>query len=84
MASVGYPAWTPASTARMIGSSIASRAAGTMPSAMIAETAAEATSIESKVASAVWTASAPRVSFTTTLVTIPSVPSEPTTTPARS
>ena len=55
-----------------------------MPSAMIAETAAEATSIESKVATAVRTASAARVSFTMTLVTTPRVPSEPTATPARS
>ena len=68
----------------MIGSSIASSAAGTMPSAMIADTAAEATSIDSKVATAVRTASGARVSFTMTLVTTPRVPSEPTATPARS
>ena len=55
-----------------------------MPSAMIADTAAEATSIESNVATAVRTASGPRVSFTTTLVMMPSVPSDPTATPARS
>ena len=55
-----------------------------MPSAMMAETASEAISIESKVASAVLTASPARVSFTATFVTMPRVPSEPTITPARS
>jgi len=68
----------------MIGSSSASSAAGTIPAAMIADTAADAASIDSNVARAVFTASATRVSFTTTFVMTPSVPSEPTTRPVRS
>ena len=55
-----------------------------MPSAMMAETASEAASMEPNVDSAVFTASPARVSLTATLVMTPSVPSEPTITPARS
>ena len=55
-----------------------------MPHAMIAETASPASSIESKPASSVSTASGRRSSRSVALVTTASVPSDPTSTPSRS
>ncbi len=55
-----------------------------MPSAMIAETADPAASIEAKPARSVVTFSGRRSSRTVAFVTIASVPSDPTRTPSRS
>ena len=52
-ASVGRPTWNAASTAPRISRSIISSAAGTMPAAMMPETASLAASTESKTASSV-------------------------------
>ena len=54
------------------------------PAPMIADTAAPAASVSSNAASRVRTDSGERVSRTVTSVAIPSVPSEPTSTPSRS
>src|SRR6266478_3562074 len=70
--------------ARMIAASSISSAAGTMPAAMMADTASDASSIEAKAASAVRTPSGAWSSRTVTAVTMPSVPSLPTVTPVRS
>ena len=55
-----------------------------MPAAMMRETASPAASVESNAASSVWTASGRGRIRSATSVTMPSVPSEPTTTPSRS
>jgi hypothetical protein len=68
----------------MARASISSMAAGTIPAAMMADTAAPASSVEANPASSVCTASGRRSSRTVTRVTTPSVPSEPTIAPARS
>ena len=65
-------------------SSIISMAAGTIPAPIIPDTAALASSSSLKTASSVFTASGRVRSRTAALVTIPSVPSEPTITPRRS
>ena len=59
-------------------------AAGTMPAEMMRETARPAASVVGKAASSVSTASGRGTSPTVTSVTMPSVPSEPMTTPSRS
>ena len=59
-------------------------AAGTMPEAMIAETAAPASSVEGNVAKKVRVACGLRRMRSTTSVTMPSMPSLPTSTPSRS
>ncbi len=64
--------------------SIISTAAGTSPRATMADTAAEASSIRSKMARTVFTAGGRRRMRTTILVAMPKVPSEPTKTPTRS
>ena len=68
----------------MASASIISIAAGMTPAPMMADTAAPAASVSSKAASSVLTASGDRVSRTVTSVAMPSVPSEPTSTPSRS
>ena len=55
-----------------------------MPAAMIAEVAAPAWSVLSKPTRIVRTSSGSRTSRTVADVTMPSVPSEPTTAPSRS
>src|SRR5258708_1902436 len=64
--------------------SMISTAAGTIPAAMMPETASPAASVCAKATSAVCTASGRRTMRSVTSVTTPSVPSEPTTTPTRS
>ena len=64
--------------------SIISSAEGRMPAAMIAETAFDASSTLSKIASSVRVASGARESRTTIFVAIASVPSDPTNAPVRS
>src|SRR5690606_35565011 len=83
-ASVGYPAWNAASTAWIESWSIISSAAGRTPAATMDETAFDAVSIVGNGARSTLTASGLRVRRTITLVTIPSVPSEPTSAPVRS
>jgi len=68
----------------MASASIISIAAGTMPPAMMDETAAPASSVDENPASSVTTASGSRVSRTVTSVATPRVPSEPTNTPIKS
>ncbi len=68
----------------MARASIISIAAGTMPAAMIAEVAAPAWSVEEKPTRIVRTSSGSRTSRTVAEVTMPRVPSEPTTAPSRS
>ena len=68
----------------MASASIISIAAGTMPAAMIADVAAPAWSVVSKPTRIVRTSSGSRTSLTVVAVTMPSVPSEPTTAPSRS
>ncbi len=68
----------------MVSASIISIAAGRMPAPMIAETAAPPWPIVSNAASSVVTACGIGVSWTTILVTMPSVPSEPVNAPTRS
>ena len=55
-----------------------------MPAPMIAETAVPPAPVVLKAASSVVTACGILVSFTTILVTMPSVPSEPVNAPSRS
>ena len=83
-ASVGKPACTKSSTARVIGASIISIAAGTMPAAMIALTVAAPSSTRSKSSSSVRTAGGFGVSRTPMRVAMPSMPSPPTNAPRRS
>ena len=64
--------------------SIISMAAGTIPAATTSETTSPAAAIDGKSASRVCTDSGARISRTVTCVTMPSVPSEPSTTPRRS
>ena len=64
--------------------SIISIAPGRIPAATIPETAAPAASVVAKPASSVRTASGVRTMRSVIRVAIPSVPSEPTTTPRRS
>ena len=68
----------------MARASIISIAAGTMPAAMIAEVAAPAWSVVAKPTRIVRTSSGSRTSRTVVEVTMPRVPSEPTTAPSRS
>jgi hypothetical protein len=75
---------TAASAASIASASIISMAAGTMPAAMIAEVAAPAWSVLWKPTRIVRTSSGSRTSRTVEEVTIPSVPSDPTTAPSRS
>ncbi len=75
---------TAASAASIARASIISIAAGTMPEEMIADVAAPAWSVDSKPTRIVRTSSGSRTSLTVVEVTIPSVPSEPTTAPTRS
>ena len=70
--------------ATMARRSIISIAAGTIPAAMMRETALPASSVEGKVAKKVRVASGLRNTRSTTSVTIPSVPSLPTRAPVRS
>ena len=70
--------------ALMIAASSISSAAGTMPAAMISDTASDASVIEANVASAVFTASGAWSSRTVMAVTSPNVPSLPTAVPVRS
>ena len=72
------------STAAMMLRSIISSAAGKMPSPMIDETAALASSIVSKIASNVRVDSGRCIKLTTIFVAIASVPSEPTNAPIKS
>ena len=71
-------------TRKMAMLSIISMAAGTLPAAMTADTAFEAVSTLGKTASSVLTAYDSGVSLTIALVTMPSVPSDPTINPVRS
>ncbi len=64
--------------------SIISSAVGTMPAAIIAETASDALSMSEKAASQTRTASGVRSSLTQAEVTMPSVPSLPTSAAVRS
>ncbi len=64
--------------------SMSSSAVGTMPAPMIAETASEADSRSGNAATQTRTASGSVISRTSIAVTMPSVPSEPTSTPVRS
>ena len=68
----------------MLSRSIISTAAGMIPAAMIRLTASPASSIEWNAASSVCTASGRRTIRSVTFVAIPSIPSDPTNTPARS
>ena len=68
----------------MASASIISIAAGTMPAPMMSLTARPPASRESYAARTRCTASGAGVSLTTTLVTMPSVPSEPVNAPSRS
>ena len=68
----------------MDSASIISIAAGTIPAAMMADTAAPPALVLSNAASRQVTASGSGVSFTTILVTMPSVPSDPVNAPIRS
>ena len=68
----------------MASASIISTAAGTTPAAMIALVAVPAWSVDSNPTSTVRTSSGSRTSRTVVEVTIPRVPSEPTTAPSRS
>ena len=68
-----------ASAASMASASIISMAAGRMPAAMIPDTASPAWSVDGKAARKVRVASGLRSRRTVTSVTMPSVPSEPTT-----
>ena len=68
----------------MASASIISMAAGRIPALMMAETALPPAPIDVNAASSVVTASGILVSFTTILVTMPSVPSEPVNAPTRS
>src|SRR3989449_3537339 len=84
-ASRGYPAaYTESSTARMHDWSIISRAAGTMPFAITAETASPSARSEAKAASRVRTARGNGRSRTAIRVAIPKFPSEPTNNPTTS
>ena len=80
----GNPGCTAASAAWRASASIISMAAGTIPAAMMSDTAAPAASMLSKAASSVCTASGFLRIRTVTLVTTASVPSEPMTSPSRS
>jgi hypothetical protein len=83
-ASSGYPALTYASTACVVSWSIISSATGTIPRAMMSETALLASSIVRNTARIVFTAWGTGSSRTVTSVQIPSVPSDHTKTPKRS
>ena len=73
-----------ASTAWMVAWSIISSAAGTIPAAMMADTARAAASIDGKEASSVRTAAGSGVHRTVTVVATPKHPSLPTKHPSRS
>ena len=75
---------TAASAASMDSASIISIAAGTMPAAMMSDTARPPSLVVAYAASSVCTTSGSGISLTTTLVTMPSVPSEPVNAPSRS
>ena len=75
---------TAASAASMDSASIISIAAGTMPAAMIAETAAPPSPVVPNPASSVVTAAGILVSRTMILVAMPIVPSDPVNAPSRS
>ena len=83
-ASVGKPACTKSSTARVMRWSIISSAAGTSPAAMTALTAAAASRTDGNPSSRVATAGGTGVSRTAMRVAMPSVPSLPTNAPRRS
>ena len=83
-ASTGKPAVkTLASTARMISLSIISKAAGSIPAAMIAETARLASPTSMKSASSVRIAGGIGSNRTVASVATPNVPSDPTNTPSK-
>ncbi len=75
---------TAASAASMASASIISMAAGTIPAPMISDTAVPPALVDSNAASRVRTISGSGVSLTTTLVAMPSVPSDPMNAPSRS
>ena len=68
----------------MESASIISIAAGTIPAAMISDTARPPSLVVAYAASSVCTASGSGVSRTMTFVTMPSVPSDPMNAPSRS
>ena len=68
----------------MVVESIISRAAGTIPRPMMAETAEQADSMSGKIPRKVFTISGSGNKRTVILVAMPKVPSEPTNTPRRS
>ena len=80
----GYPALTDFSAASMASASMISAAAGVRPAAMMALTAAPASSMVPNAASTVTTSCGLRSRRTATLVAMPRVPSAPTNTPTRS
>ncbi len=80
----GYSQATAASAASIESASIISMAAGSTPSAMIAETAEPPASIDSNAASTVVTFCGVRISRTVISVAMPRVPSEPMNAPSRS
>src|SRR5947209_8866696 len=67
-----------------MSASMISSAVGVSPAAMMADTASDAVSTSANAATHTRTASGSFSSRTSTSVTIPSVPSEPTSTPVRS
>ena len=71
-------------TARMLRASIISKAAGTMPWPMTAETAVQAESTSGNTAMKVLTASGSGRRRTVIRVATPNIPSEPVKTPRRS
>ena len=83
-ASVGNPNPKACSTAWIIRLSSISSAAGTIPAAMMPLTVSVAASTVSKTPSSVRPVSGSRVRLTITFVTMPKVPSLPTTSPVRS
>ena len=83
-ASSGQSTPVAATIASIASRSIISIAAGTIPRAMIRETAAPASSVDGNVANSVRVACGLRRMRTTTSVTMPSIPSLPTTTPIKS
>ena len=83
-ASRGRPAPTKSSTACVARASIISIAAGTMPAAITADTAAAASSIAVKSASRVRISGGSGIRRTAMRVAMPMVPSLPTKTPRRS
>ena len=76
-ASVGRPTWAKSSTQRMVCWSRNSSVQGMIFAAMMSETVSPAASIEVYVASIVFRAAGWGTSFSSTRVTMPSVPSEP-------